>query len=126
MTATEQAEMSQETRELIEDLQRQLADARVDLEHSQGRERLLQTQVWKMGQEIENQKAKRKSERERLAAWLDRRITQQEEALLLEFIGHETKCVVEIELSLLKRYREYVVENKERSADEDPLMMKFV
>jgi hypothetical protein len=55
----------------------------------------------------------RRTERQGLAAWLDRRITQQ-----------ETKRVMEIEVSLLKRYREIVVNGEQRN--EDPLTPKFV
>jgi hypothetical protein len=73
--------------------------------------------------EIERQKRMRRSEREALAEWLDRRIAQQEQAMTPAYISHETKRVMEIEVAMLKRYREIIIEGKYRV--EDPLMPRF-
>lgn len=73
--------------------------------------------------EIERQKEMRRTEREGLAEWLDRRIEQQEEAMGRRYISEETQGLMKVELSVLKRYREIVVEGKQRN--EDPLMPRF-
>lgn len=103
----------------------ELLDALTKLEQSQAKVSDLEYQIRYLRQEIENQKNKRRSERERLATWLDRRIIQQNEALSAHYISLETKTIVEIEISILQRYRDYVVNNKERSPDEDPWMPSF-
>ena len=74
-------------------------------------------------EEIERQKRMRRSEREALAEWLDRRIQQQEQAMTPRWISHDTKRIIEIEISMLKRYREIVIEGKYRV--EDALMPRF-
>jgi hypothetical protein len=50
----------------------------------------------------------RSSERERLVEWLDRRLEQQEGALTSPHVSQETKKIMEIEVSLIRRYREII------------------
>ena len=77
----------------------------------------------KLRAEVDRQKEMRRTEREGLVTWLDRRIVQQEEAMSPKYISQETKRVMEIEVSILKRYREVIVEGGQRN--EDPLMPRF-
>jgi len=79
--------------------------------------------ITKLNSEIERQKEMRRTEREGLAEWLDRRIAQQEQAMKPHYISHETKRIMEIEISLLRRYRETIVEGGQRN--EDPLIPRF-
>ena len=93
------------------------------LESLQGTLRSYRSDASRKHDEIERQKRMRHSEREALAEWLDRRIAQQEQAMTPAYISQETKRIVEIEIAVLKRYREIVVEGKYRV--EDPLMPRF-
>lgn len=67
-----------------------------------------------------------RSEREDLVKWLDRRLEQQEDVVNRPYISKETKRVMEIELSVIRRYREIIVERKHTAGSDDPLMPKFV
>lgn len=80
-------------------------------------------EITKLNQEIERQKEMRRTEREGLATWLDRRIEQQEEAMRPSYISGETKRIMEIEIAMLRRYRGIIVEGGQRV--EDPLMPRF-
>jgi septal ring factor EnvC (AmiA/AmiB activator) len=130
MDILDNADLSQKALDIVESLEGQIKTLEDEL--NQTREALAKERNrlrWsdrsndKLRSELQEQKDMRKTERQGLAAWLDRRIKQQEEALLAKFVSQETKRVVEIEVSLLKRYREIIVNGEQRN--EDPLMPKF-
>lgn len=104
-------------RSTFDELRSQLESARREIEAYRKVNRELRT-------EIDQQKALRKTERVRLVAWLNRRIEQQEEAFGRAYVSEETKGILEIEVNLLKRYREILVENR-HSSNEDPTMPRF-
>jgi len=87
---------------------------RLDREHKR---------ITELNQEIERQKKMRRTEREGLVEWLDRRTEQQEEAMKHSYISGETKRIMEIEIAMLRRYRGIVVDGGQRA--EDPLMPRF-
>jgi hypothetical protein len=67
----------------------------------------------------------RAAERERLVAWLDSCLAQQEQALDARYISPETKRVVEIEVSLLRRYRKIITQGHHTKGRDDPFMPRF-
>lgn len=75
--------------------------------------------------EVEDQKDKRRREREMLVSWLERRIEQQEQVTSQSFISQESTRVVELEISILRRYREMIVEGEHLKGSEDPPMPRF-
>ena len=79
----------------------------------------------RLREEIKECKQERKSERERLTEWLDRRLVQQEQAMTARFVSNETKRVMEIEVAMLKRYREIIVGSAHTKGTDDPLMPRF-
>jgi len=88
--------------------------------------RYLSKDVTLLRKEVEDQKDKRKREREMLVTWLDRRVVQQKEAAQATYISKESKQMLEIEVSLLLRYREMIVKGTHLAGSEDPLMPKFL
>jgi hypothetical protein len=107
----------------IEELQAYQDGAQHELDRARSSLRWEYEERRRLTMEVAEQKDLRKTERQGLAAWLKRRIKQQEEALLAEYVSHETKRVMEIEVSILKRYQEIIVDGAHRN--DDPLMMKF-
>lgn len=110
----------------VEELEGELCEARENLNQFARTVSHLERNNLELRAEVDLQKKMRRTEREGLAAWLDRRIEQQMEAVRPSYISHETKRVLEIEISLLRRYRDMVVEEGVRGPTEDPLMQKFV
>jgi len=102
-------------REESEKLREEIDGLRRRLHGSEQREARLQ-------EKIRRDVVQRSSERERLVQWLDRRLAQQEEALRAGYVSQETKHVVEIEVSLLRRYRGIVTDSSHTSGIDDPLM----
>lgn len=78
----------------------------------------------RLRKEVEDQKDKRQREREMLVTWLDRRVLQQEEAAKASYISQESRQMLEVEVSILRRYREMVVKGAHLAGSEDPLMPK--
>lgn len=74
--------------------------------------------------EIRKRAEDRRTERDKLVEWLDRRIAQQEEAMK-PYVSGETRRVVEIELSILKRYREIIVGSTHTQGNDDAFMPRF-
>ena len=76
-------------------------------------------------QEIKKRDQEKVTEREKLAAWLDRRVAQQEPALTAKFLSSETQKLMEVEVAVLKRYRDYILEGAHTKGADDPFMPKF-
>jgi hypothetical protein len=77
-----------------------------------------------LSKEVEHQKILRRREREMLVGWIDNRIKQQKGALK-PYVSERTREIVEVEIGLLKRYREDLVAAKHRSGAEDPLIPQY-
>ena len=84
----------------------------VKFENDSQRELLLEqkSRIEKLQDELRDRRKASATERGFLAEWFESRIHQQEQALLAPNISHETKRVMEIEISLLKRYRIFITE----------------
>ena len=79
----------------------------------------------RLRQEIEDLKKTRREERVQLTEWLDRRIAQQENAIGTSYISKTTQANLELEVGLLKRYKEIIVEGGHTKGIDDPLMPRF-
>lgn len=108
-----------------------LADARAreqawhdEAERARHRVASLERLLDRARKDLEHEKKMRRTEREGLVAWLDRRLDQQREALDKGYISGESKKLLEIEVSMLERYRGIIVDGKQRN--EDPLMPRFL
>lgn len=108
--------------EQMAELQNENFELRRRVEQLNGRLQRADKDVSKLREKLKDSDERRKSERERLCAWLDRRIAQQEEAMGLSCVSKETKRIMEIEVSILRRYRGIVVESSHTKGDDDPLM----
>jgi hypothetical protein len=73
---------------------------------------------------IQEDEVKRKSERQRLVEWLDRRLAQQEDAMAHGYISQETKRVMKIEVSVLKRYRDIILESGHTKGIDNPALSR--
>jgi len=106
-------------------LREELTHPRDELRRLQSAVTGYQRDCTNLRQEIKKRDQDNVTEREKLAAWIDRRIAQQEPALTAKFLSSETQKLMEVEVAVLKRYREYVLEGAHSQGTDDPFMPKF-
>lgn len=109
----------------IEQLEEEDARLREVLDQSETLRRHYERRCSDLQAEITKRDKDKRDERQKLAEWIDRRLAQQEEALSVRYVSKETKRMVEIEVSLLKRYRDYVIKSADTKGQDDPFMPRF-
>jgi TolA-binding protein len=96
----------------VEQLEQEIEYLRREVERLELRLRMAATTERSLRKTIERDVENRRSERELLVDWLDRRKEQQIRAMAIRNLSNETKGNIELELDLITRYREVIVEGK--------------
>lgn len=96
----------------VEQLEDEIASLQREIERLELRLRMAETTERTLRETIRRDVENRRSERELLVDWLDRRKEQQTQAMAIRNLSEEAKGNIELELDLIARYRETIIKGK--------------
>lgn len=96
----------------VKHLEDEIASLQREIERLELHLRMAATTERSLRKTIERDVDNRRSERELLVDWLDRRKEQQIQAMAIRNLSEEAKGNIELELDLIARYRESIIKGK--------------
>jgi TolA-binding protein len=96
----------------VEQLEQEIEYLQREIERLELRLRMAATTERSLRETIRRDLDNRRSERELLVDWLDRRKEQQIQAMAIRNLSEEAKGNIELELDLIARYREIIIKGK--------------